>query len=81
MYNTTRESNLPVQKLNLVVVVVFPWAKVIANKSVRKEMPIVVNVMTFEEWNSKFSSLFESGSTYGKSDFLNKMRVCHKEID
>lgn len=51
------------------------------DKSVRKTTPAHVNVVTMEEWNCKFPSLFECGASYEKSEFQKKMVVCHKEVD
>lgn len=81
LYNNIGESKLLSQKLSLIGVVAFLGVKVEVDKSVRKYVPVVVNMVTMKEWSDKFLDLFESGSTYGKSDFLRKMKVCHKEVD
>lgn len=79
--NKIEESKLLSQKLSVVVIVASPDSIVEIDKSVRKQVSAQVNSILLEKWIAKYPGLFEDKGNYGDSEFLNKTRVTHKEVD
>lgn len=82
VFNSSRESKLLLQKLNVLVILVHPSTKLKVDRTVEEEIQLRVNVVrTLEDWVKRFPSLFRCEGQFSQSNFLKILPVCHKEIE
>lgn len=78
--DSTKEAKLLNHKLYLVVMLVFPDAKVKWDRLALEEKRVHVGNISLEERLGNFHGLFEKADSYEKSGILRNSKVCHKEI-
>lgn len=81
IFNANEEAKMISHKLALVGVLMMPGAHVEWNQEVMDEVPIEVHGVSLEDWEGKFHGPLGKSGQHGRSNFLRKMEVCHKELD
>lgn len=77
IFNRSKSSRMISLKLPLVGVRIQPHCVVTWDKKILEEQHII-SMISLQDWEQKYSSIFEEGAKFGQKAYMERMKVCHK---